>query len=65
MIELQELMTVKEVREYLKCSNAKAYEICKSNKNKFAFRIGNSYRIRKNDFINWVNEQKVELRRWS
>lgn len=64
MIELPELMTVKELRSYLGCSNAKAYEIVKS-KGFPSFRIGNAYKIRKMDFVHWVNEQKVELRRWS
>lgn len=59
MNNLPELMSVKELREYLGCSNQKAYELCR--KEKFAFRIGKTYRIRKADFVNWVNNQKVEV----
>ena len=57
MNELPELMTVKEIRVYLGCSNAKAYELVK-RKDFPSFRIGNSYKIRKNDFVDWVNKQK-------
>lgn len=60
MNNLPELMSVKELREYLGCSNAKAYELVKS-KGFPSFRIGNAYKIRKCDFVHWVNNQKVEI----
>lgn len=57
--ELPELMSVKEVREYLSCSNQKVYALLKS-KDFPAFKIGTSYKIRKDDFIIWVNNQKIK-----
>ncbi len=59
MNNLPELMSVKEVREYLGCSNAKAYELVKS-KGFPSFRVSNAFKIRRNDFISWINNQKVE-----
>lgn len=59
MTNLPELMTVKELRMYLKCSNANAYALVKS-RDFPSFKVGNSYRVRKNDFIEWVNNQKIE-----
>lgn len=58
MNNLPELMTAKEVREYLKCSNQNVYNLMKE-KGFPSFRIGNSYRVRKDDFINWINNKKV------
>ena len=58
MSNLPELMTVKELREYLKCSNAKAYSLVRS-KGFPSFKIGNSFRIRRSEFIEWVQNQKV------
>lgn len=60
-LELPELITPKEVREYLKCSNENVYTLLKQ-KDFPCFKIGRSYRIRKKDFIEWVNNQKLELR---
>lgn len=58
MTDLPELMTVKEVREYLGCSNATVYDLIKQN-NFPAFKIGNAFKIRKEDFISWINNQKI------
>lgn len=59
MNELPELISVKEMREYLGCSNQKAYTLIKS-KDFPAFKIGTSYKIRKEDFIIWINNQKIK-----
>lgn len=61
MNELPELMTVKEVRDYLKCSNENAYTLVKS-KGFPSFKVGGSYRIRKDEFIEWVRNQSLNLR---
>lgn len=54
-------MTVKEVRDYLKCSNENAYTLVKS-KGFPSFKVGGSYRIRKDEFIEWVRNQSLNLR---
>lgn len=59
MEPLQELMTAKEVRDYLKCSNEKVYELMKS-RGFPSFKIGRSYRVRKGDFAEWINKQNVK-----
>lgn len=53
-------MSVKELREYLGCSNAKAYELVKS-KGFPSFRVGKTFKVRRNDLVKWVNNQKVEI----
>lgn len=58
MNELPELISVKEMREYLRCSNQKAYELIRT-KDFPAFKVGSTYRIRKEDFIIWINNQKI------
>lgn len=55
---LPELISVKEMREYLGCSNQKAYELIRT-KDFPVFKVGSTYRIRKEDFIAWVNNQKI------
>lgn len=61
MGELPELMTAREVREYLKCSNQNLYTLLKK-KDFPSFKIGKSYRIRKDDLIDWINNQNTNFR---
>lgn len=58
MNTLPELLTAKQIREYLGCSNQKVYNLLK-RKDFPSFRIGHSYKIRKDEFIEWINKQKI------
>lgn len=58
MNELPELMTVKELRDYLKCSNKNVYNLIKTDGFP-CLKVGGSYRICKNEFIEWVNNQRL------
>lgn len=58
MNELPELMTIKELRDYLKCSNQNAYNIIKLDGFP-CLKFGGSYRIPKNEFIEWINNQRL------
>lgn len=56
MNELPELMTVKEVQQYLRISEKSAYQLLKS-KGFPCIKIGGTYRVDKAKLIKWVNEQ--------
>ena len=60
-MDLPELMTAKEVKDYLKCSNENLYALLKT-RGFPSFKIGNTYRIRKDEFIDWINKQKLNLK---
>ena len=50
-----ELLSVKDIMNYLKISNKKAYSLLKV-KGFPQFRIGNTYYIPKQEFENWIIE---------
>ena len=56
MSELPELMTVKELREYLHIGKDKAYELVKG-KSFPSIRIGGRYYVLKPEFIEWLKKQ--------
>lgn len=56
MNELPELMTVKEVQQYLRISEKSAYQLLKS-KGFPCIKIGGTYRVDKAKLIKWVNDQ--------
>ena len=52
-----EIMTVKELSEYLKIAEKTAYRLV-SNKKVPGFKIGGSWRFRKSEIDAWINEQE-------
>ena len=56
--QLEEIMTVPEVAEYLKISRAKTYYLL-SRKEIPHIRLGRNVRVRKCDLIKWL-EEKIE-----
>ena len=49
-------MTVKEVADYLKVNDRTVYRLATSNKLP-GFKVGGSWRFRKNEIDLWINEQ--------
>lgn len=56
MPQLPNLMTVKELREYLHISNQTAYELVK-NRNFPSVKIGNKYLVNAEELPVWLNKQ--------
>lgn len=56
MSSLPELMNVKELREYLRCSKDTAYNLCR-RRDFPSFRIGSSFYIKKSDLVNWIDKE--------
>ena len=52
-----EIMTVKELSEYLKIAEKTAYRLVSSKKVP-GFKIGGSWRFRKSEIDAWINEQE-------
>lgn len=59
MIQLPELMSVKELQNYLGIGKDKAYELVK-NKSFPSIKIGGRYYITKPNFVEWLGRQKVK-----
>lgn len=59
MTQLPELMSVKELQNYLGIGKDKAYELVKS-KSFPSLKIGGRYYIAKPDFVEWIGRQKVK-----
>jgi len=56
MVQLPDLMTVKELQNYLGIGKDKAYALVKS-KSFPAMKIGGRYYIIKTDFVVWLGKQ--------
>ncbi|MDC9700992.1 MAG: helix-turn-helix domain-containing protein [Alphaproteobacteria bacterium] len=52
-----EIMTVKEIADYLKIAEKTAYQIASEGKVP-SFKIGSSWRFRKNEIDLWISEQE-------
>lgn len=56
MIELPNLMTPKELMDYLKCSKSRAYELCR--KRDFpSFKVGKNFYIRADKLPEWMDSE--------
>ena len=53
-----QIMTIKEVSEYLKLAEKTAYRLASQGKMP-AFKIGGSWRFDKADIDKWIEEQKA------
>ena len=56
-----EIMTVKELSEYLKIAEKTAYRLV-LNKRVPGFKIGGSWRFRKSEIDAWIKEQENEIK---
>ncbi|WP_235929859.1 helix-turn-helix domain-containing protein [Chengkuizengella marina] len=67
--ELQEILTAQDMADYLKISRRRVYELYQLNPEYGGipnFSIGNSHRVVKEDFLNWIKEKKQEnLKKYS
>ena len=59
MNTLPELISVKELMNYLHCSKSTAYALCK-RKDFPSFRIGKSFYIKANDLSAWIDKESVK-----
>ena len=57
-----EILTLKEVAEYLKLAEKTAYRLAAEDRLP-GFKVGGSWRFRKEDIEIWINEQKVSTKR--
>lgn len=58
MINLPEVLKAKDVSDFLNVSSRYAYEIMERNDFP-TIRIGRTKRVMKQDFLDWVEQQKV------
>lgn len=56
MTELPELMTVKQLRDYLHCAEKTAYQLAR-RRDFPSFRIGNTFYIDKAKFVEWIEKE--------
>jgi len=56
-----EILTLKEVAEYLKLAEKTAYRLAAEGKLP-GFKVGGSWRFKKEDIESWITEQKVSNR---
>ena len=54
---LEEIFTVKEVASYLKLAEKTAYRLASEGKLP-GFKVGGSWRFRKQDIDSWINDQR-------
>lgn len=54
-----EILTLKEVAEYLKLAEKTAYRLAAEGKLP-GFKVGGSWRFKKEDVLQWIEEQKRE-----
>ncbi len=57
--EPEEVMTVKDMEQFLRVSRSKAYDLIKIE-NFPAYMVGTEYRILKSELIEWMKTQKGE-----
>lgn len=53
--QLPEIMSVNDVKNYLKIGSSKAYALCR-RKDFPALKLGKLYRIPKNSFLRWIEQ---------
>lgn len=56
-IMTDEILTIKEVAEYLKLSEKTAYRLASDGKLP-GFKVGGSWRFKREDVLAWIEEQK-------
>ena len=56
-----EILTLKEVAEYLKLAEKTAYRLAAEGKLP-GFKVGGSWRFKKEDIESWITEQKASNR---
>ena len=61
MNALPNLMSVKELIEYLKCSKTTAYELCR-RRDFPSFRIGKTFYIKADDLPAWIEKEKSKCK---
>ena len=54
-----EILTIKEVAEYLKLAEKTAYRLAADGKLP-GFKVGGSWRFKQEDIERWINERKKE-----
>jgi excisionase family DNA binding protein len=54
-----EIMTLKEVADYLKLAEKTAYRLAAEGKLP-GFKVGGSWRFKREDILNWIEEQKKQ-----
>ena len=57
IIENNDIMTMKELADYLKIAEKTAYRFA-SEKKVPGFKVGNAWRFRKSEVDNWIKEQE-------
>lgn len=56
-----DILTIKEVSEYLKLAEKTTYRLAAEGKIP-AFKVGGSWRFRKSEIDNWINEQANKVK---
>lgn len=56
-----EILTLKEVADYLKLAEKTAYRLAAEGKLP-GFKVGGSWRFKKEDILQWIEEQKKDAR---
>lgn len=57
-----EVLTIREVAEYLKVNEKTVYGLAQQNRIP-AFKVGGQWRFRRGDIQSWIEDQKHERRR--
>ncbi|MDA9231341.1 helix-turn-helix domain-containing protein [Rickettsiales bacterium] len=57
IIENNDIMTMKELADYLKIAEKTAYRFA-SEKKVPGFKVGNAWRFRKSEIDNWIKKQE-------
>ena len=57
IIEKNDIMTMKELADYLKIAEKTAYRFA-SEKKVPGFKVGNAWRFRKSEIDNWIKKQE-------
>lgn len=55
--EPEEVMTIKDIEQFLQVSRSKAYELIKIESFP-AYRVGSEFRILKSELVKWMKTQK-------
>ena len=58
-----EILTLKEVAEYLKLADKTAYRLAAEGKLP-GFKVGGSWRFKREDVLAWIEEQKQKSQDW-
>lgn len=56
-----EILTLKEVAEYLKLAEKTAYRLAAEGKLP-GFKVGGSWRFKREDVLQWIEEQKKDIK---